>query len=85
MDKKSSAERRRKVAARDPEQGARNRPGFDLGGAVGDAKPRDHSRADSSRVSKATGDLRNPAKSGSGRARKTKSAVAGARDWIRRK
>jgi hypothetical protein len=27
------------VAARDPAPGSRNRPGFDLGGAVGDAKP----------------------------------------------
>ncbi len=30
---------RKAVAARDPEPGAKNRPGFDLGGAVGDAKP----------------------------------------------
>ncbi len=33
------------VAAREPGPGARNRPGFDLGGAVGDDKPRERARA----------------------------------------
>jgi len=38
------------VAARDPRSGAVNRPGFDLGGAVDDAKSDDKSRNKSSKV-----------------------------------
>jgi hypothetical protein len=45
--KKSS---RAKVAARDPAPGSKNRPGFDLGGAVGDAKPDAKNRSQKSKT-----------------------------------
>ena len=73
--------KRATVAARDPRAGARNRPGFDLGGAVGDAKPDDKRSvkrptepardAVSGKPAKATGAMR--------------SAVAGVRNWLRGK
>jgi hypothetical protein len=84
------------IAARDPGPGAKNRPGFDLGGAVGDAKPDDKSRIENSTVqaqdaveeqasrltsgsqSKAEGKIdRKPGK--------MRSAVAGVKNWLRRK
>ena len=91
MNKKSSRDRnkpkdgknakRATVAARDPRAGARNRPGFDLGGAVGDARPDDKRSvksptepardAVSGKPAKATGAMR--------------SAVAGVRNWLRGK
>ena len=69
------------VAARDPQPGARNRPGFDLGGTVGDAKPDDKRSVKSPTVpardalsgksARATGGMR--------------SALAGVRNWLRGK
>ena len=66
------------VAARDPGSGAKNRPGFDLGGAVGDAKPdyKDH-------VRNSTMQGQDAVKKGA--TGKVRSAVAGVRNWLRRK
>ena len=75
------------VAARDPKPGAVNRPGFDLGGATGEAKPDDENHIQSStmRGHDAVNDkARKPA--GADRvAAKMQSAVAGVRNWLRRK
>ena len=94
-----SKSERARVAARDPEPKAKNRPGFDLGGAVGDAKPDDKNR-----VKKSTMQSQDAVKKKAGRALgvakietqgrtsnapdkkgKVRSAVAGVRNWLRGK
>jgi uncharacterized protein YjbJ (UPF0337 family) len=82
------------AVARDPAPGATNRPGFDLGGAVGDAKP-DHKH----RIERAPVQAQDAVKEGAGKvagdarleaegrprkaAGKMRSAVAGVRNWLR--
>ncbi len=64
-------------AARDPQPGATNRPGFDLGGAVGDAKPDDKSP---------TLQARDTVRGKPARATSAmRSAVGGVRNWLRGK
>lgn len=50
----------RKAAARDPRPGAKNRPGFDLGGAVGDEKPRKSAAAGAKPGARAPGKRSRP-------------------------
>lgn len=81
------------MAARDPKPGARNRPGFDLGGATGDAKPDSQQRINSTvqpqdslkkEGEKAPGDAQFKAKDKVYNATgKVRSAVAGVRNWLR--
>jgi uncharacterized protein YjbJ (UPF0337 family) len=82
------------AAARDPAPGARNRPGFDLGGAVGDVKPDDRNQTEASAVQaksvvtarhgKETGASECEAETRAEKARgKMRSAVAGVRNWLR--
>ncbi len=103
MNEKSSRNRNRSkdqqgnidravVAARDSKPGAINRPGFDLGGATGDAKPDNKTRIKHSTV-KGKGDVKEEAgrvigdpRSGADKVTgKMRSAVAGVRNWLRRK
>ena len=85
-----------RVAARDPALGAKNRPGFDLGGAVGDAKPDDKNRTNSSteqarsarkkEARNVAGDARIKAKGKADYAAgRVRSAVTGVRNWLRGK
>lgn len=69
------------VAARDPKPGAVNRPGFDLGGATGDAKPNDKNSAKRS-TAKAHDVATDTLDRMSG---KVRSAFAGVRNWLRGK
>ena len=97
MNRPSSRGRRNPdQAARDPGPGASNRPGFDLDGAVGDAKPDDSDQTKSFTVptpevvkqaaSKVTDGVRHAeSKRKAGGTGKSKSAVAGVRDWLRNK
>ncbi|WP_291862302.1 hypothetical protein [Bradyrhizobium sp.] len=75
---RTEAPDRAAAAARDPDSGAKNRPGFDLGGAVGDAKPdqRDHARNSTIQGRDAAG-IRATGK--------VQSAIAGVKNWLRRK
>lgn len=50
----------REAAARDPRPGATNRPGFDLGGAVGEEKPRKSATAGAKPGARAPGKRSRP-------------------------
>lgn len=75
-------------AARDPGPGASNRPGFDLGGAVGDVKPDDDpprgARRDASDRQREASDSHIKVE-GEANRRTGKSAVAGVLNWLRGK
>ncbi len=79
------------VAARDPKPGATNRPGFDLGGAVSDAKPEHRTKREPERSQdivkpgQMTGDAQPEAERKPHKASKKRSAVAGVRNWLRGK
>lgn len=64
------------AAARDPGPGSKNRPGFDLGGAIGESDPRNSPPHNQDAVEH---------ESSNAGTRKTtgKSAVAGVRNWLR--
>jgi len=78
---RTEAPDRATAAARDPGSGAKNRPGFDLGGAVGNAKPDDKDHARNSTM-QGKDVVKKEAIRATG---KVRSAVAGVRNWLRRK